>query len=165
MLWIMVVALLAIVVWQDFKDRSISVWVLALLTVTVLTHTMVLGVFSMVEIAGNMLFIAVQLGLLNLLVYFYRHHWLMHGEKWIGWGDIVFFAVAACCFSTMNFIVYYVVSLLLVLAVVLAAMAFGRFIRTIPLAGSQAMLLMVIMMADYANSGRQLYVDSALFVR
>lgn len=152
-------AMLAMVVWQDFRYRAVYVWLFPLLAIGVVAHSIVLGVFSMSSVAVNLLLIAVQLGLLNALVYWRTHKWLMHGEQWMGWGDIAFFAVSACCFSTINFVVFYVVSLFIVLFAALAAMAFGRFVKNIPLAGGQALLLVLVMLADYANRGRRLYID------
>ena len=160
-------AMLAMVVWQDLKYRAVYTWLFPLLAIAVVAHSVVLGVFSMAAVATNLLLIAVQLGLLNLLMYWRTRKWLMHGERWIGWGDIAFFAVSACCFSTVNFVVFYVVSLLVVLFAALAAMAFGRFVRTIPLAGGQALLLALLLAADHANRGRRLYMDMdlSLFVQ
>lgn len=159
MLWVLVMAMLAMVVWQDFRYRAIYIWVFPLLTAAIVAHSVVLGVFSATSVAMNLAFIAVQLGLLNILVYWRTHKWLMRTERWLGWGDIAFFAVSACCFSTVNFVVFYVVSLLIVLFAALAAMAFGKFIKSIPLAGGQALLLALVMLADYTNHGRRLYMD------
>ncbi|WP_326329735.1 hypothetical protein [Parapedobacter sp. 10938] len=159
MLWIGVMAMLAMVVWQDFRCRAVYAWLFPVLAIGVVAHSVVLGVFSVTAVVANLALIAIQLGLLNLLVYWRTRKWLMRGEQWMGWGDIAFFAVSACCFSTVNFVVFYVGSLLIVLFATLAAMAFGKFVRSIPLAGGQALLLVLVMMADYANRGRRLYLD------
>ncbi len=159
LLWAIVIGVLAAVVWQDFKYRTVYAWLFPLLVVLIVIQSIVLNVFSFTSVVANLVIVAVQLGLLNLLMYWRTKKWLMHGEKWIGWGDIAFFAVLACCFSTINFVVFYVASLSIVLFGTLAAMAFGRFIVHIPLAGGQAMLLALLLLADYGHWGRRLYVD------
>lgn len=159
LLWAILIAVLATVAWQDFRHRAVYAWLFPLLAALVVTHTIVMDVFSFTSIVINIAIIAVQLGVLNLLMYMRTKKWLMHGEQWIGWGDIAFFGVLACCFSTVNFVVFYVISLIIVLFGALATMAFGRFAAHIPLAGGQAVLLMLVLLLDYGHWGMRLYDD------
>lgn len=159
LLWAILIAVLATVAWQDFRHRAVYAWLFPLLTVLIITHAIVMDVFSLTSIITNIAIIAVQLGLLNLLMYLRTKKWLMRGERWIGWGDIAFFGVLACCFSTVNFVVFYVISLIIVLFGALATMAFGRFTVHIPLAGGQAILLILLLLIDYGHWGTRLYDD------
>src|SRR3546814_20553195 len=108
-----------------------------------------LGVFSMTAVAVNLFLIAIQLGVLNLLVYWRTHKWLTRDERRMGWGDSAFFAVSACGFLTLNFVVFYVTSLLLVLFAALVFVSFGRFVRSILLCGCQALRLAWVMLPDF----------------
>ncbi len=159
MLWIAIIGLLGTVAWQDFRYHAVYAWLSPLLAVLVVTHSVVLRAFSLASLGVNLLVIMVQLGLLNVLVYWHTKRWLMHGDRWIGWSDIAFFMLSACCFSTINFVVFYVTSLVIILFGTLAAMAFGRFVKHIPVAGGQAVLLVLLMMADYPFLGKRLYMD------
>ncbi|MFC3197332.1 hypothetical protein ACFOET_06885 [Parapedobacter deserti] len=159
LLWAIVIVVLAAVVWQDFKNRAVYVWIFPLLAGLAVIQSVMLGVFSLAATAANLAIIVLQLCLLNLLMYTRTKKWLMHGEQWIGWGDIAFFAVLACCFSTVNFVIFHVLSLLIILVGALVAMAFGRFSVHIPLAGGQAALLGLLLLADYGQWGRRLYID------
>src|SRR3546814_11376042 len=96
MLWIVIMAMLAMVLWQDFRYRAVYAWLFPLLAIGIVAHSVMLGVFSMTAVAVNLFLIAIQLGVLNLLVYWRTHKWLMRDERWMGWGDIAFFAVSAC---------------------------------------------------------------------
>ncbi|WP_257667136.1 hypothetical protein [Parapedobacter tibetensis] len=159
LLWVMVLGVLAVVVWQDFRQRTVYALAFPLLAVLVIIHAMWLGVFSFTTVAINLAIIALQLGLLNLIMYWRRKKWLMQGEQLMGWGDIAFFIVLALCFSTVNFILFYVISLLIVLLGALFAKAIGHQVKYIPLAGGQAALLAMVLLADYTQWGRQLFVD------
>ncbi|MBK1442597.1 hypothetical protein JHJ32_21535 [Parapedobacter sp. ISTM3] len=159
MLWAMVIGLLALVVWQDFKHRAVLTWLFPLLVLLAISHSVVLQVFSFAVVLTNLAIVVVQLALLNLLLYGKQKKWLMRGEHWLGWGDVAFFAVLTCCFSTVNFIVFYVASLTIVLLATLLTLALGRRVATIPLAGGQAALLVIVLLADHAHWGRRLYVD------
>ncbi|SEK54749.1 hypothetical protein [Parapedobacter koreensis] len=158
-LWAMVIGILALVVWQDFTHRAVYVWIFPLLAVLAIAHSIMLQVFSLAFILTNLIIVVIQLCVLNILLYGKRKKWLMHGEQWLGWGDVAFFAVLTCCFSTVNFILFYVVSLIIVLLATLLAIAVGCRMKNIPLAGGQAALLAMVLLADYVHWGRQLYID------
>ncbi|MGK6353536.1 hypothetical protein [Parapedobacter sp. DT-150] len=158
-LWIAVVAGLAVIAWQDFRDRAVYAWLFPLLCVLAVAHAVDLGVFSLYVLVANLIIVAGQLALLNLVMYWRTRKWLMHGEQWIGWGDLACFAVLACCFSTVNFVLFYVASLIIVLLAALVTMAMGFRTKHVPLAGGQAVLLAMVLLADYAHRGKRLHTD------
>ncbi|SFC82608.1 Type IV leader peptidase family protein [Parapedobacter composti] len=160
LLWATLVGLLAAVAWQDFRGRSVYALLFPSLVVIAVVHAMMLDVFSPAAVAANLAILAVQLIVLNLVMYWRKRAWLMQGEQWMGWGDVAFFVVLAFCFSTFNFVLFYVASLLVVLLGALLAMAFGVRVATIPLAGGQAALLVLLLLADGTHLGRHLYVDA-----
>jgi len=158
-LWGLVIAVLAAIAWQDFKYRAVYTWMFPAAVALVTVQSVMLHTFSFTAVGINLLIIALQLALLNLLMYWRKGEWLMAGEQWMGWGDVAFFAVLAFCFSPANFVVFYVISLLLVLIGSLAIMVAGYKVGRIPLAGGQAALLAIVWLFDYSHWGRRLYMD------
>lgn len=159
LLWGLVIAVLATVAWQDFRYRAVYTWLFPMAILLVTLQSIILHTFSFGSVVINLIIIALQLGLLNLLMYWRKRKWLMAGEHWIGWGDVAFFVVLAFCFSPANFVVFYVISLLLVLIASLAVIAAGHKVGRIPLAGGQAALLAAVWLCDYPHWGRRLYTD------
>ncbi|MFC7526926.1 prepilin peptidase [Parapedobacter sp. GCM10030251] len=158
-LWGLVIAVLAAIAWQDFKYRAIYTWMFPAAVALVTVQSIMLHTFSFTAVGINLLIIALQLALLNLLMYWRKGEWLMEGEQWMGWGDVAFFAVLIFCFSPVNFVVFYLTSLLLVLIGSLAIMVAGYKVGRIPLAGGQAALLAIVWLFDYSHWGRRLYMD------
>jgi len=158
-LWGLVVIILVAVAWQDFKYRAVDTWMFPLAVALVILQSVMLHTFSWTSVGINLLIIALQLTLLNLLMYWQRKEWLMAGERWMGWGDVAFFGVLACCFSPVNFVVFYVFSLLFILIASLAVAIAGYKVGRIPLAGGQAALLAAIWLCDYSYRGQRLYMD------
>lgn len=157
--WGLVIAILAAIAWQDFKYRAVYTWMFPAAVALVTVQSVMLHTFSFTAVGINLLIIALQLALLNLLMYWRKEEWLMAGEQWMGWGDVAFFAVLAFCFSPVNFVVFYVISLLLVLIGSLTIMVAGYKVGRIPLAGGQAALLAIVWLFDYSHWGRRLYMD------
>lgn len=159
LLWLLIIGLLAWVAWEDFKYREVLVLLFPILAAVVILHAVLLGVFSITSVAINLFVLGIQLGLLNLLVYRRTKKWLMHGGRWIGWGDVAFFLVLAFCFSTVNFVVFQLVSLVIILFSTIACIAFGRVVVQIPLAGGQALILAILYLTDHGQLGARLFVD------
>ena len=87
-----------------------------------------------------------------LLVTFYlswRHkRWVNINEGFLGWGDVLFLGGIACYLSVLNFLFFYLVSLICVLFLWLL---FRRLTHSkyIPLAGFQSLIFIVFLTTDW----------------
>jgi len=159
LLWALVIGSLAVIVWQDFRHRAIHTLIFPIAAVLLVVHSVRLGVYSNIAVMVNLAIVAVQLALLSLVMYWRRGTWLMAGERWLGWGDVVFFVILAFGFSTVNFVLFNVGSLMITLVGALLVLAAGVKLTSIPLAGCQAALLSVLLILDHRQLGRGLYTD------
>lgn len=159
LLWFIIIGLLGRVAWEDFKYRGVLVMLFPVLGAVVISHAVLLGVFSIKDVAANLIIVTVQLGILAGVLFWRKGSWKLTGYNWIGWGDVAFFMVMACCFSTTNFVLFYSVSLALVLLVALLAKIIGFQVKHIPLAGGQALMLAIVYLADYMQLGANLFID------
>lgn len=167
LIWITMVLLLVSVAWQDFHYRSVQTWLFPALALLAIIQSHIFGVFSLGVLVTNLTVISLQLLLLNLVICwrFRTNKWLMHKQRWIGWGDIAFFGVASCFFSTFNFLFFYVGSLIMVLVVTTLWGILGRNIKYVPLAGGQALGLGILLLYDTVEHGKGLYKNWGLMER
>ncbi len=163
LLWMLIIGLLVWVAWEDFRYRAVLTVLFPILGTVILVHTIWLGTFSVFVVITNLAIVGVQLAALALTLYWRTGRWILRDRRWIGWGDIAFFAILACCFSTANFVLFFAGSLFILLFVVLAAMAFGHVVLRIPLAGGQATLLAFAFLMDHAQLGARLSRDVSFF--
>jgi hypothetical protein len=103
----------------------------------------------MVNSGYNMAFLLVQF--LLLAVYFsVRAGTIVNiTSGYLGWGDILFLLCIAFYLSPINYFVFYILSLLLVLMLVLISTSLSKRSKTIPLAGLQAFLFALVFIADW----------------
>lgn len=145
-LYILILLLLAVIVYQDFRYRAISWVTLPLLFAAFATNTVLKTDFSsfLQSFLFNSGFIVFQL--FAVTAYFSLKNRAITNitSKYIGWGDILFFVVTAAVFSPVNFIVFYLVSLIITLA---SALIYRLVKQTstfeIPLAGAMALVLIL----------------------
>lgn len=167
---IVIIATIALsaIAWQDFRSRSVYWWWFPILAVAGFFVGMdrvgsagigSAGVFLFLRyLMINLGFLAVQMGALK--VYFLVRRPGGSGlrpkdsgliDQKIGAGDVLFFVAMAFFFSPLNFIVFFVGSMVLAMAVWLI-LRWGR--GAIPLAGLQALFFMpclfVSMIANYS---------------
>jgi len=83
---------------------------------------------------------------------------------YLGWGDILFLAAITFYLSPANYVVFYVVSLVVVLMYMLMAaqLTSSKKNLNIPLAGLQAALLCLLILVDEFSPKFMLYDDSWL---
>ena len=149
---ILILLALAVVFLQDLQSRSVY-WVvfpaLAALLVTLRLHDQ-----PFLEIARsfavNLAFLLVQLTLLTLYFSVKQRRLLKLTDGWLGWGDVLFLAVCAVYLSFINFLLFYMGSLIAVLAFWLIRQAVVKTAESrIPLAGLQGLLLGVLLSLDW----------------
>ncbi len=149
---LMIVLFLLFILYQDLKYRAVY-WV-CFPALFILFIALSLGIklprIFLSDGLTNAFFLAVQLGLLVAYFSLKERKWITITTDRLGWGDILFIFVTGAYFSPLNYILFYTGSLLLVS--VLTAGGCFRSGRGIPLAGIQAALLSVLILADKNNS-------------
>lgn len=84
-------------------------------------------------------------------------------DTYLGLGDILFLVVVCAVFSPVNFIMFYLCSMILTLVGVLLYNSFsGKPTKDIPLAGSMAAMLFVLVIITIAFPGINFYNDTLL---
>ncbi len=156
--------LLTIIVYQDLRYRAVSWLVFPVL--------LVIGVWVAQHNSGwdtvwknsllNLGFIMLQLVGISLYLSAKHKRFINITREYLGWGDILFFVTLTLYFSPLNFIVFYLLSLLLILT----GAAFSKIIirkkaQTIPLAGLQAAVFMLLVGYSFMTSS-SLYEETWL---
>ena len=156
---------LAFMAYQDFKFRGISWWLFPLLFFGLLIYCNMLtgwhSVYSSVTL--NAVFLLSQVVFLTLYISLKEGRLTNIFNGFFGLGDLLFLCCATCCFSVSNYIVFYIIGLFLTIAVTLAFKFFRSQVKDkIPLAGYQAILLIVVMLADRVQDGWHMFSDVML---
>ncbi|WP_428330280.1 hypothetical protein [Mucilaginibacter sp.] len=141
----LIVLVLLLVFVQDQRSRAVH-WLLFPLLV-VLFWALKGFRWDWQPVAINLALLALQLALLSL--YFsLRHGRLVNvTDGMLGWGDLLFLAATAFYFSVLNFLLFYILSLVIVLTVWLL---WKPASKEIPLAGHQALLLAVLLLTTWS---------------
>jgi hypothetical protein len=167
LLQIMVIFCLGFIFYQDLLYRAVY-WlcflVLAILMFSLKYKLCGLGK-ALVHTGYGLSFLTFQLFILWIYFSIKRKKVISVTGDYLGWGDILFLVAIAFYLSPGNYIVFYVVSLIVVLIYTLTATLLSNKERNphIPLAGLQAALLCLLMAVDEFSSKFMLYDDSWLF--
>ncbi len=149
---ILIFSSLLVIAWQDHRARSVT-WILFPLLAAgglLLNSAGAPPLLLLLQNTGiNVLFLMLQLALLQ--GWFWLRGWKLSAA--IGWGDIVFLLAAAFFFSPVNFIGFYISSLLLIVVfwLVRTSIVSGDQ-KTIPLAGLQALCLLLLVIFSWSTS-------------
>ncbi len=130
----------SIITYQDFKYRAISWWApLLVLTTALCLAVSAIGISNTLSQWGiNVLFLIVQGGLLALTFGLGRGQWKIF-DHLIGWGDVLFLICVSALFSTVNFLLWYSMALVMSLAGFgLYVLISGKKESSVPLAGTLA---------------------------
>ncbi|WMJ72536.1 hypothetical protein RCC89_05085 [Cytophagaceae bacterium ABcell3] len=132
-----------ILVYQDFKYRAVY-WILfpILAFLLVLAEAIDGKVYLLASNFGiNLLYLIIVYSLVTIYFSFKRRKLINLAHNLIGAGDLLFFLIVAMCFSPVNFILFFNVSLV---SVFLLVLILPRLSNSIPLAGLQGVLLILI---------------------
>jgi hypothetical protein len=144
---------LSILVYQDFKLREIGVVFLVVLLVLFFLKSLLVERWLQVVIdfGWNGLFLVSQFLLTTFYFSIRRKRLYNIFDTYIGGGDILLFFIIGGLFSPINFILFYITSILLTLLI------FGIFLILsrknkyhIPLAGSISIQLMICLLLQYS---------------
>lgn len=161
----LIIILLACIVWQDFSYRAVYWFLLPLLTTCLLLKVNMEDAIQFSSILVNLGIIAVQLGALSLYVYAKDKKWHLH-THYLGWGDVLFFCALAFYFPPILFLGFQIVSLLITCLGFAVYQTLVREKHTIPLAGCQAALLILLItsqsIAGFSDADIWVYLNDKI---
>lgn len=111
------------------------------------------------DVIFNLSFIIIQLVLLTVYMSVKNKKFVNIVNTYLGIGDILFFIVIAAAFSPFNFIVFYIISTILTLLGFLLVSAVKKSTGEIPLAGSMASMMIVLMFLNFYLPDLNFYND------
>jgi len=138
---------LGVITYQDFKDRKVTALlflVLGCIGATLFYQTQFLEAFG-ISIGINLIFIAV---LSVVLLSYIRFKMKIKVSQAMGFGDFFFFLALAVSFPTITFLVLFSCSLIFSLLLFLILKPRLK-IKTVPLAGLQALFLNLIFVFNW----------------
>jgi hypothetical protein len=167
LLLIMVVFCLAFICYQDWLYRAVYWLCFPVLTILlfVLKYNSLGLEESLIHVGYGLAFLTFQLAILWTCFSIKRGKLINLTRDYLGWGDVLFLVAIAFYLSPGNYIIFYVISLIVVLLYTLLTGFLSAKTRNphIPLAGLQAALLALLMLIDQFSSKFMLYDDSWLF--
>lgn len=140
--------LLSMVVFQDFKYRHISWFLIPLLFIGfILKGLLAIAPSDFIFYSlFNLGFIIVNMILVTLVISARRRKIVTIINTFIGIGDLLFFMVICSAFSSANFIVFYSLSLFITLMIFLIHnIVSKKATKEIPLAGAMAGLMILLL--------------------
>jgi hypothetical protein len=150
-------AILALIAYYDFKYRALPLYTLAIALIFGVSVSIYKNGFSdSIYLAGvNFLLIGSQLAMITLYFSIKNKKVTNIFNRYLGLGDILFFIVLMFCFSPVNFILFIVLSGILVLAFYIRS----QKKELIPLAGCHAVLMIITLIFSIGCKTIQPYND------
>lgn len=165
---ILIVGCLAMIFWEDMRSRLVHwFWFPLLVTGFIILRYSVEE--SLPEIAfssaASLGFIALQLLLVSLYFSFKAKRWVDITTSLLGWGDVLLLMSIAFYFALPSFLLFYVLSLLVILIGWLIYQRFAKRPATlIPLAGLQAVILLFTLTMQWWRPDWMLF-DAAAWMK
>lgn len=154
-MWVKVsiVFCLLVLFYQDMRYRLVYAMLFPVLMVLYLfyayQHNFWTDVLS--RIALNFSFLFIQFLLLILYFSLKSRKWVCLTQDYLGWGDILFLASLAFYLSPLNYLLFYVLSLFLILVYSLILSGGRATNARIPLAGLQALLFLLVLLLEWQS--------------
>ena len=151
--------------YQDFRYRGIYWWMFPLLSVLLIfSGLLIVSLETMVFSAiKSCLFVVVQLLILTAYLSLKEKQLINILTGFFGLGDLLFLVAISTRLSFLNYVMFYIVSLMLV---ILFSIIFIRKSNAkaykIPLAGYQAIFLMLLMLVEWFVPKMSLFSDDLL---
>lgn len=155
----LIITLLTIA-YQDFKSREVQWFWFPLLLVLALFKIWYLDQFKeLFSFLLNVIMVLLQLLLLTLYFSIKERKLINIADSYLGWGDILFLLNLCFLLSPLNFILFYLVSLLVTITSYLIYNAFVNSSKPIPLAGLQAIVFTIVYIIDLSSPNIDLLND------
>lgn len=163
-LQIVILGLLLAIFVQDLKSRSVYWFWFPLLVVALIILGLQHSSFKILFTTSlvNSGFVIFQLALLSLYFSFKERRFVNITESLLGWGDILFLLTICWYFATLNFFLFYIASLVIVILIWSALPLLKNKYRHIPLAGLQSVIFIVCLIADWTSPNIDLTNDFLL---
>jgi hypothetical protein len=151
--------LLVFIIIEDFRYRAISWWSFPLLSMA--AAGIDYGNLRVSDIVINSCFTLVQLMMLSLYFSIKEKSIINITQKYLGWGDILLWVVSCLLFSPLNFIAFFIVSLVFTMMVVIGwkLTKIKPAMITVPLAGIQAVALLLVLLINVLSNRFQFRDD------
>ena len=161
-LLVILIAILLVLVYQDFKSRAIS-WFLIpiLLMVVVINALMTINIEELTIFLGiNLILVLVNLLGVTLIISLKEKRLKNIINSYLGLGDVLFFLVLTTLFSPINFVIFFIGSIFLVTLIYGGVMLFSKQKKTlIPLAGAMSLVLIAVLLVQQFTTSFNLYQD------
>jgi hypothetical protein len=147
----LILVTLILIAWQDFKERAIYWWLFLILFITVAQAKVIQynWQFMLNNLLDNSSFLSIQILCLSLYFSLKEQRWVNIFSRYFGLGDLLFLVGIMPYFTFINYIAFYLLSLL---AVMLTCLFFTKgFKAKIPLAGLQAIVFGLYSIAGLLN--------------
>jgi hypothetical protein len=144
-------SILVFIAWQDFRFRAVYWWLFVVLLMALTGFKMMQGNWQILlyDLKCNVMFIGVQLLFLTFYFSIKEKRLVNIFNGYFGLGDLFFLLSITTYLSFFNYVVYYLLSLF---AIIVMSIVFQVFVKRpnpkIPLAGEQALLLILFMLVD-----------------
>lgn len=158
---LLIIATLSIMVVQDFRDRAIDWYLFPIGFFLILTvaDTGEQG-FTWRTLLLNLMIIGSQLSLLWIYFFLTGRKLNLWSNDHLGFGDILFLFILAVSFSPVNFFFFYFFSLLFAILIFFLISLSPKKWATIPLAGIQAFLLIIVFVLGWVWKSDVCYDDT-----
>ena len=149
---VILIGLLALVSYQDFKDRAIDWFLPILLTIVAsLIHYQALSVFHWPYILSNLTIVLIQLFVLFIYFSIKERRLVNIVNQQLGLGDILFFIPLALLFSPIHFVLFFVGSLCITLLIILLLWLTQKVdYNNIPLAAAMSLNLALWLVLSFS---------------
>lgn len=153
------------IAFQDFKQREIAMFFIPILFIGFVYVAFQSNFFDVAlnNLIFNLSFVIVQLVISTIYISVKKNKVVNIVDTYIGAGDILFYVVIAAAFSPFNFIVFCSVGMILTILGVLLFNLFKQSSKELPLAGSMATMMMVLMIVNFCLPNMNFYNDDFFF--
>jgi len=159
---IAIVPILLVIAIQDFRFRRIS-WLLVLMLMFLLLVIGIgeIGYNKLFKLAGfNLLFFGLQMICLIVFFSLLNRKLINLTRNYLGLGDILLYASFCLAFSPVNFVLFYICTLIITLSIVILTAITGRkWNKEIPLAGYVSICGILVILVNSWVLNQSLYKD------
>ncbi len=153
LLQIIILVVLLLVFVQDIRSRSVY-WVLfpVLLILFIIMHLLQHHLFTDTwqPVLINSTFLVMQFLIVSVYFSIKNKQWVNITNSFLGWGDMLFLLSTAFYLSVLNFLFFYITSLIAVLLMWILWQAIAKEKnKQIPLAGLQALIFSVFLTCNW----------------
>ena len=157
---------LASIIWQDFKYRALTWWILPVLGILAIGNA--LFKIPLSKLALSTLY---NLGIIFLQMTIVFTYFFLRGKsfkgilnQYLGIGDIIFLIILCFIFSPVNYIVFCTISFIIVLLFsIILLNVLPKKDNRIPLAGGVSCVLFVVYILSLFNFNFDFYSDQFVF--